>query len=79
MGRAGDCDLPPEGQWATRGIVNLFISLSFLMDITDSNMGREDFRWGYPWRLEDANTAFLAAWESTIFFSTASRATKGMQ
>ena len=37
------------------------------------------FQMGYPWRLEDANTAFLAAWESTIFFSTASRATRGMQ
>lgn len=29
MGHARDCDLQPSEQWATRGIVNLFISLSF--------------------------------------------------
>ena len=53
--------------------MNLFISLSFLLDpATEMNVSRDDFRWGYPWRLEDVNTAFLAAWKSTIFFSTAS-------
>lgn len=33
LGHAGDCGLPPEGQWATRGIVNRFISFSFLVGL----------------------------------------------